>query len=319
MAYKTIIGFGALAAIEATYGAGGNPSPATDGIQGIEPPTMQVEYAYDGERPTPPGTAGRQALASPVGEHATGSVACEMRGAGVAYTSSITPPNIHPLLRASGFTATFDDGTWRYRPTPIDVAYDSATLRVYTRQERFDVRGMLCDYEITMEDGSPGTIRFDFDGLPVLPVDETIPAITYNSTLPPSCTDIQFQLGDVDNLVVRNLAIQGNREKAPRLDLNAVDGHAGFAAGRREPLLTATVEATPLATFDPHQLAKDKTVLPCSFVVGSQVGNRWGVNLNVQVMSVQRSEDGPVATWDLELAIVNTTPFANDDIELWMS
>lgn len=319
MSYRSVIGHGTLVKNEAEYGQGSAFSTAADGAQCVEPPTLEVAYTYEGERPAPPGTAGRQALASPVGEHCSGSIACEIRGAGVAYTSSITPPNIHALLRASGFSAAFDSGAWTYTPTPISEDYATAALRVYTRTERLDVVGALCDYEISSEDGAPLRISFEFQGLPTAPVNEPLPAITYNSTLPPSATNIGFQWGSVTGLVVRSLQLTGNREIAPRLDINAADGHAGFAAGRREPSLNIVVESTDLTNFNPYEEKKQKTVVPFSFQVGSEVGNRFTVSGNAQVMNVQREEDGPVATWNIEIAIVNTTPFANDDLAFVLS
>jgi hypothetical protein len=314
--YRSIIGFGALVGTEASYGAGASLSASSDGAQGVEPPVMDISYVYEGERPTPPGTAGRQALASPTGEHCEGTITVEMKGRGAPYGPTNTPPNLHSLLQAAGFTATYASASWTYSPTPIGTAPASTALRVYTRQEMFSVSGAYCDLELATNDGAPMTAQFSYSGLPALPVSASLPVITYNDTLPPKTTDIGFEWGAVTSLVIRSLSLTLNREIAPRQDLNAADGHAGFAVGRREPTLSITVESTDLGTFDPYAEMKSKEVRDWTFTVGSVANNRFTVSGKGQIMGVTREADGPVATWNLEIALVTTDGFGNNDIQI---
>lgn len=317
--YRTIIGFGALAKVEASYAAGATLSPTTDGVQGIEPPVMDIMYSYEGERPTPPGTAGRQAFASPTGETAEGTITTELRGLGTAYSSSTFPPNVHALLQGAGFSASFAGGEWTYTPAPINTCPESIAMKIYTRQQSFSVSGSFSNLELTTNDGAPMTAQFSFMGLPSIPVDDPLPAITYNDTLPPKTTDIDFVWGSVSGsnaLKIRSLSINLNREIVNRQDLNAVSGSAGFAVGRREPTMSLTIEAPASSVFNPHQEMKTKVVRDWSFEVGEVAGNTYEISGKGQIIGVSRTEDGPVATFDLEVALVTTGGTGNDDIKI---
>jgi len=315
--FRTIIGFGALVKKEQSYAAGATLSPTLDGVQGVEPPVMDIMYSYEGERPTPPGTAGRQAFASPTGETAEGAITTELRGVGAAYTTASVPPNVDSLLQAAGFTASFDSGEWTYTPEPIGQAPTSVAMKIFTRQQSFSVSGSFTDLELTTNDGAPMTAQFSFMGLPSIPTDETLPAITYNDTLPPKTTDIDFVWGSVSGsnaLKIRSLSIALNREIVNRQDLNAVSGSAGFAVGRREPSMALTIEAPASTVFNPHQEMKTKVVRDFSFEVGEVAGNKYEIGGKGQIIGVSRTEDGPVATFDLEIALVTTTGTGNDDL-----
>lgn len=316
---KLIIGFGALVGTEASYGSGVSLSTSTDGAQGVEPPVMDIEYSYDGQRPTPPGTAGQQAYASPTGETCQGTIAVELRGRGSSYSGANTPPNVHALLQASGLSGSYSGSVWTYAHAPIGTEATSAGMRIYTRSESFSVSGAFCDMEITTDGGAPMQARFNFQGLPTIPVDETLPVITYNDTLPPKTTDIGFEWGAVTGLKIRSLSIATNREIAPRQDLNAVSGSAGFAVGRRAPTMTLTVEAEALSTFNPYQEVKDKNIRDWTFTVGSVQFNRYTIGGKGQITSVSRTEDGPVATYDLQIALITTSGFNNDDFYITFS
>jgi len=316
--YKTIIGFGVLAKTEASYNAGASLSTSTDGVQATEPPVMNIVYSYDGARPTPPGTAGQQAFASPTGETCEGSIVTELRGLGSAYSTSSLVPNVDTLLQAAGFTSSISASGWLFTPDPVDACAKSAAFKVFSRQESYQVSGSFTNFEITTNAGAPATANFSFMGLPSIPTDEALPTITYNDTLPPKTSDINFVWDGITDLKVRSFSIALNREMTNRQDLNAVSGSAGFAVGRRAPTMTLTIESPDFNTqFNPHQQMKDKDIVDWSVQIGSVQYNRYKIGGKGQITGVTRGEDGSVATLDLEIALVTTTGAGNDDIYIY--
>lgn len=301
---KSIIGFGALVATESAYGGGASLSTSTDGVQGAEPPTMDIEYSYSGERPSPPNTFGTLQFAQPTGETATGEIMVEGRGFGSAYSLSDTPPNLHALLLGAGFSGSLSGSTWRYDPTPAGSTPSSVAMEFYTRGEVYRVSGSYCDLSIETDGGAPPMFNFTFNGLPDEPEDASLPSITYSSVQPPKAENIGLTYGSVTDMIVRSFAINLNREITPRVDLNATSGSAGFATGRRAPELTMTVEALPLSTFDPYNEMKLKQTRPFEMTIGSEQYNRYTISGSAQVTAVAKGEDGPVATWDLTMNLV---------------
>lgn len=314
--YKTIIGFGALVKSEASYNAGATLSTSTDGVQANEPPVMTIEYSYDGSRPTPPGTAGAQAYVAPTGETCNGTIAIELKGAGSAYSASVTPPNAHALLLSAGFSGSLSGSAWQYVPTPVGTDSTSVAMKIYSREESFEVSGSYSNLEVASADGGPAVATFSFMGLPSIPTDEALPAITYSSVLPPKASDLGFVWGAISDLKIRSFSLNLNREMSPRQNLNAASGSAGFAVGRRAPTMTITIEEPEFATFNPHNDMKDKTVRDWSFTVGSVANNKYTISGKGQIVGVSKTEDGPVATMDLEVALVTSTAVANDDIKI---
>lgn len=301
---KSVIGFGLLAKTEATYCGGAALTTGSDGVQGAAPPTMDIEYSYDGTRPAPPNTFGTIQYASPTGETCTGEVMIEGKGLGSAYDANNPPPNIHPFLEAAGFTGSYASNAWTYLPVAAGTQPRSLAMRMYTRGEVYSISGSYCDMSVETDGGAPPIFTFTFNGLPAVPQDGTLPTITYNSTQPPKAENIGLTWGSVTDLIVRSFSLNLNREVSPRADLNATSGSAGFATGRRAPEITMTVEAPALSSFNPYSEMKLKTSRNFGVTFGSVQYNKYTISGSGQITSVAKSEDGPVATFDLTMALV---------------
>lgn len=301
---KSIIGWGALVKNESSYAAGTSLSTATDGVQGVEPPVADIVYATSGERAAPPSQFGTLQYASPTGETIEGQITVEGRGLGSAYDSASKPPNIHSLLEGAGFTGSYASSTWTYTPVAAGTKAQSLGMEIYTRGEKFPVSGAFCDLSISTDGGTPLKFAFPFNGLPGTPSDVSLPSITYNTTLPPKAENISFTWNDITDLVIRSWNLDYNREIAPRMDLAGASGSAGFAYGRRAPVMSMTVEQTELSTWNPYDDIKVKTTSAFSLQIGSVQYNRYTVTGSAQLIGVTKAEDGPTATWDLEFALV---------------
>jgi hypothetical protein len=322
--------FGAAAKLEATYSAGGTPSPTTDAIPLDDDPDLTAAYANDGARNTPPGTTGYQARAVPTGLTGTSTLKVRVAGAGAAYSASKTPRG-HVLLRAAGFDATLTStpGSEKYTYTPSagPTGYASAVLDLYSRGEKRSLTGIYSDFEIGADGSEIPLLQFALQGLLSLPSDASVPAMTYDTQVGPKSVGAGLlTLGNATGLVLRKWGLKLNREIAARLNSNTAAGHAGFAVGKRTPTLTLTVEASALpdtpyhaaTSIDPARLFANATALPWSVVLGATQYNKLTLSgPAAQIAAVPGvSADGPTVLWDLSFQLNPSALGANDELSL---
>jgi len=317
---KSIIGLALLAKVEAAYNTGSTTlSTSTDGIQVATLPEFDLAYAFDGSRPIPPGTAGNQKRSAPSGRTASSKISIEAKGSGATYTSSSVPP-MHLFLRASGLTAALSASTWTYTPDVIGSVPASLALGVYRRGELWNMSGGYSDFTLSATNAGPTMFEFDVQAVASAPSDATCPVISYPyaSVIPPKAEQITFSLNGYTTLKVRSFKFTYGRKVTPRIDLNmSTLGHAGFAPDRHNPSFTVTVEATQLTNIDPYNLQVLGTAVPVSLTVGSVANNKYTLSMpNCQITAVKGAEDGPVATWELTMDVVQSDPSTFDDVSL---
>lgn len=326
---KTIYVFGACALTEASYGAGGSPAPATDGVLLDANPEVTVAYANDGTRAMPPGTQGYQPRAVPSGRTGSGSFKVRMAGAGVAY-SATKKPRAHTLLRAAGFDPTLDATVgaekYTYALTPGPTGYSSAVLDLYSRGEKQTLSGAYADWSLAADGDEIPLWDFTLHGLLGLPTDVAVPAITYDSVVGPKSVGTLLTLGLATGLIVRKWSLKGGREINPRINQNTAAGHAGFAIGKRTPQLDITVEAstrpaTPYnaaSALDPDQLFEHASSLAWQLAIGSVQYNKCTVaGPAAQLMAAPKlNADGPTALWELSLQLNPSALGLNDELSL---
>jgi hypothetical protein len=161
--------------------------------------------------------------------------------------------------------------------------------------------------------------EFDIKGTSGLMADATVPARTFSAhtVVPPKNEDINLTIDGVVGLKVRTYTYTHGYDVSPRIDINALSGHAGFAGGRRKPEFKVTVEAEALSTFNPYNLMVSGTSVACSFGVGSVATNKFTVSMSqAQVTNVTRNADGPLAVWDLTITPWTSAPDSSDDISI---
>jgi len=305
MSFKSVICYGVLAKKEASYAATNTSfaSPA-DAVQVSELPTLTINYVYDGARPAAPSTAGVLPYNAPSGRNAEVSLTMEARGSGSAYTGvSTVPPDVHALLQSAGFSASYATGEWTYQPVgPCDTG-ESVAVKLFSRGEIYTMIGGRSSFTLASDGASPATYTFTTQGLlSGSVVDGNVQAIQYNATLPPKTEDIKLALGTFTTAVVRSFSIDLSREINPRLNINKVDAHAGFAGARRTPAFNTTIEIPTLSTFDIYQLHRNATQFAVSFEIGAVAGNIIKVEFpNCQITGISVSEDGAVSTADLTI------------------
>lgn len=328
---KNVQIYGMVAKAETTYGTSSSPS-TSDGVLLEERGELQINYAVDGARPGPPGTLGTQKRVGGGGRTATYPARVAMKGAGAAYSSSVTPAG-HALLLASGLTgaltSTSGAEAWTYTPTPGPTGYGSATSILYARGEQYTLLGCYGDLTIAADGPVVPVAEMALQAiLSTAIADASVPSITYPlaSVIPPKAVGMSFTLGNFTAGKLRSFSFKLGREITNRLSQNASDGHAGFAIGRRAPTLEVTFESEALASspyhsasaLDPYQLFANATSLACSFTVGSTQYNRWTFSAPAVQIGAPPvlAEDGPSALWTLTLQCNPSTLNGNDDFSI---
>lgn len=294
-----------MAKTEAAYASTSSAfNTTTDAVQVSELPSLNMSYVYDGARPNSPSTAGSLPFVAPSGRFSEVSLVMEARGSGSAYVSTATtPPDMHALLLSCGLSGSHSGSEWTYVPVgPCDQG-SSAALRLFARGEQYTVIGARSTFTLASDGASAATYTFDVQGLMSGSViDASVANITYSTTLPPKTENVNLQLGTFGTAVVRSFNITYGREITPRVDINRVDAHAGFAGGRRDMTFNVTIESPASASFDVYELQRNATQFATSFTIGSVAGNKITVSLpNCQIIGVANSEDGAVSVTDLTI------------------
>lgn len=309
--------------IEGSYNAGASASlHGPDSIQPESQIELSPEYAFDGARGISPGTFGPTRRVGPSGRIANFSIPIEAKGAGTAYTaSSDTVPNMQNLFLASGISASMNANSWSFKPIPENVVPQSIALNIYHKGEVRPVSGAYASFTWGSDSAAPPIFDFALQGTTALPVDVTLPAITYeaDSVLPPKSENIRLVVnfgGAVSTLKVRSYNFDQGLGISPRLDLNVSAGHAGFARDKHESKYVVVVEAEALTTFNPESLWSAGTNGSINTIVGATDGNITELNMpQAQITNVTHGEDGSVATWEIEFTGYTSTSTAADDFE----
>jgi len=248
----------------------------------------------------------------PVGMHASISFKVEAKGSGVAGTA----PAFGPLLRACKYAQTIVAST-SVTYNPHSGVQESATIY-------FNVDGVL--YKII---GARGTWRyrvntmgivyleFEMTGLFVQPSASALPTVTLGTQLTQlpqvasSANTPTFTVGGVA-LALREFVFDAGNEVKPR-----------FLIGSESILITdaaesidMTVEAVPLATFNPYSVAAAATTQALSLVHGTGAGKIC--TLAVPAAQLKRPEgldqqDG-IVEWKLKM--IPTAVSGNDQATL---
>lgn len=322
---KQVTLFGLLGDVEPSYGTGtpGTLSPATDGILLMEPAILTPDYIDDGERGLQPGAAGQMIRSFKSGLFSEFTPRVAMRGAGVAYSASVVPPDLHTFLLISGHQGTVDttpaSEKWTYVPESGPTGFDSGFFRGYSRGQAYDMLGGYGSMMFHAEDVSAMFFEPTVTGFMTLPTDVALPAITYvNAALkPPKFINVALNLNGVSSgWKVRSFSFTQNRELSPRADGSGA-GHSGYTPGRRTPTIELVVEARALSTFNLFSLADQSTTMLLTFTCGSAQYNRMTFTANnFQITEAEDDEDGATALWSITGICAASTPIANDDYEI---
>lgn len=331
---KLVTLHGLLGKEEATYGTAIALTTTSDGLlmqftdrnQGNLWP---ITHAFDGDLGPSVANGAMTKRAAPAGKSVGFSIPFRAKGAGAAYATA-TVPNVHKILKASGFdgavVTTASSEKWTYTPTAEGTGYASLTLNGYTRGQMHALTGAVGTLTIQMDNQAPPTWVWDGRAIAGAITDVAVPSITYPSfsVVPPSASSVAVAIGDFITPVLLNATFTYNRGiDNPRVPISGT--HLGFVPSGHGPRWTMTIEATALvgspyhtsAGLDPYALRDAATSIPVSATVGTTQYNKYTISMpTAQLVNVTDANNGPTATWTLEFAAHSSTPVLNDDVSI---
>lgn len=317
---------GLLLKPEASYNAGGAVAAATDGVQLSELATATLDWADKGERDMAIGSASHERRGAPSGRFVTIPVKTLFRGPGAVLSASVTPQDIHALMRISGHSATLlaTGGAEKYTYAPVSDAYASGVGELYGYKQKYGFQGAFADLKIAAAAGGFVSIDAAISALVTADFsDVSTPVITYpyQAIQRPKFENIALTIGSFASAKVVGIDFATNWEIVPTLDANS-GTHGGFSMIRRKPTLNLNILMSSLTTtpfhavggIDPYNLWRVGTEIALGFTVGAVQYNKLEfTGPKCQVVSVAESADAGKGTWAIGLQLNPSTPTANDD------
>lgn len=293
-----------LAGIEATYGTDPGPTGAANAIlaQNIALTPMD---GTDLSRELELATLGAQATL-PVELSAQLSFEVELAPSGTAGA----PPAWGPLLRGCGIAETVAAGV-SVTYNPVTQGHESLTLKLWIGATLYALRGARGTVTMALDAQTNPKLRFEFRGLFTLPVEQApaVPTLT-NFQVPDPVTSARtpvFTIG-AQALVMRNFSLA----LANTVEGRFLVGSEQVIVTERAELVETRVEALPLTTWNPFQIALAQTRVPLALQHGTAAGRIATIAVpSAQIQRPQGLENQQgIKEWPLRLVPL---PVAGDD------
>jgi hypothetical protein len=221
----------------------------------------------------------------------------ELVGSGTAGVA----PAWGPMLRACGVAETIvEDTSVAYNP--ITDAMESGTAYFWMGPTKHVVKGMRGTAKFGLTAQQIPYAEFDQVGLYADPTDASPASPTLTAFQKPvivsKANTPTFTVNSVP-LVLRDFSLTFNNQVEPRL----LVGVERILIVDRAEAISAVVEATPVATFNPYTLAKNETSVAVSLVHGTAAGKI--ATLAAPTCQVKRptgyQNNQNIAEWPLDL------------------
>lgn len=284
-----------LCKLETTYGT--DPTPvAGDGILAKDLVVMPME-GEDVERDLELPYLGNQGTI-PVNLHMKLTFKVELAGSGAAGTA----PAWDAAMRACGVAQTIAAGA-SVTYNPVSSGHESVAFYFWNGPTRYTILGAQGTCTLTFNTSGIPYLEFEFTGLWAAPSDEARVTPTNFSAYqaPKEVTTANtpvFTLGGT-SLVMRSLTMNFGNEIEPRFLM----GSEIIVLSDRSEQIETTVEAVPIATFDPFARALNAANVPVVLTHGTQAGNI--VTLSAPFAQMQRptglEEQQNITEWPLRL------------------
>ncbi|MBM2294707.1 hypothetical protein JQX09_22425 [Sulfitobacter pseudonitzschiae] len=266
-----------VAKIESTYGVDPVPTGG-DAILALEVALTPME-GQDKSRDLDRGYLGGQPTI-PLDLHTKLSFKVEIAGSGASGTA----PGWGALMRACAFAETVTAST-SVVYNPISDGHESITIYLWIGSTRYAVTGARGNVTLRFNASDLPYLEFEFTGLFTMPSEVVRITPDYTAFKKPeavtNANTPEFSIDGTD-FVLRNLSLAAGNDVQSRFLIGA----ERVIIVDRSETVEFQVEATPLTTFNPFQLAKDQTAVDLQLVHGMGSGNV--VTLDVPTMQMQR-------------------------------
>ena len=299
-----------LAKDETTYGTSSAPVAGTDAIL-IEDLAWAFANARMHQRKPVRANLG---LLKPIYAGALLAISgkCEVKGAGAAGT----PPEISPLLRASGWAETISSGTSvTYKPTSTQTAHKSSTMFFYDDGLLLQMIGARGKCTFDLQVGMPAMATFEFTGHFVSVTDVSLPAATYDSVVPPILVAVPFTV-DSYAAIISKLAFDMGIEVSIPENIAAADGYGEIQITGRNPTGSFNAQRVTVATKNfINQWQTGAAMALATGTIGSVAGNRLSVSMPAITYSeAARGNQNNVGTYEMKFAAAESA--GDDEVSL---
>jgi hypothetical protein len=236
--------------------------------------------------------------------------------------SSSAPLQLDAILRASGFTPTYeaetsggaDDGYVTYAPRSTGL--ESLTHYFFPGNEmRHIVKGAFLDFNIEIAAGQYAMMNVNGKGIYTQPTDTSASALTLAPDEPTPVESISLAFGAITGTVVRNLNIAMNNEIVERDDVNSAEGFKGLRLTGRKPILKFRMEKELAATWNIYSALDAGTSYATTFTIGSVAGKKILVTIPKLVLSsISESDDAGIVMLDVEALCARDSDSGDDEI-----
>lgn len=293
-----------LAKIEATYGIDPVPTGAANAILAtnvtfspMEGSDVQrnLERTYFASDPSVPAELRSQITFS-----------VELVGSGAAGTA----PGWGPLMRACGAAQVVTPAT-SVEYSPITDNAESVTLYFDVDGTLHKMRGTRGTAVFAVSANGIPQINFTMTGLFAVPAEAAKPVVDYSIFQPPQIASTSntpvFTIGGAP-FILRDFSLDLANDVQPRI---LVGQEAILITGRNERL-SATVEAVPVSTYNPMQLAQSATAQAIVLQHGTVAGRRVKIETPAAVQQRLQSynQNQNILEWPL---VFSPQPTAGND------
>jgi hypothetical protein len=196
---------------------------------------------------------------------------CEVKGSGTAGTA----PEIGPLLEACGMDETIVAST-SVTYQPVSTSHESVTIYYFEGgRKRHILRGCRGTVTFRLEAGGLLLAAFEFVGHADEPTDQSLPAPTYNSTVPRAALGMAVSINSVTAIVARSWQWALNNVIAMPPSVASTDGYGDITLNGRDVTGEIVIESELDSVIDVDSLLSGGTRFAfASGTLGSSAGNR---------------------------------------------
>ena len=280
---------------EVTYGTDPVPSAALNALQTSEVKLSPMEGQDIDRNLDLPYMAASGTI--PADLHMKLGFKVELQASGTAGTA----PAWGPLLRACGVAQTIV-ATTSVTYNPVSEAHESGTFYFFIDNTLFKMKGARGTAKFTLNAQGVPVIEFTFTGLFEVPSQSARPsgAVLTGFKKPKIAAKANtpvFTLGGT-TLKLRQFSLDLGITVEPRLHVNSEE----ILITDRAEMVEITVDAEPLTTINPYQLALDQATPAVVLTHGPAAGYR--TTFNLPAMQIQRTssleQNQGVVEWPLK-------------------
>lgn len=204
------------------------------------------------------------------------------------------------VLTGDGISEAYAYDTLVYRPTSNCTEQESISIRFSEDGIRKQLTGVRGNVTMTFESGQYGRAAFEMTGLYNDPTDQTLPAVTVSTILPPVCFSAGLTIGDypMDKAATTTFEVGLGNNIVEVQDINAAEGLVSIEITDRAPTFSVNPDVVLLADYDIYDIWKNATPVDIKATFGTQLPSPEGQRLHV---AVPRGQFDSVSTTDRDL------------------